>query len=153
VALVRRFADERVREQSLRKLPQDSRTLERDLALQKAFQLTEGTTITFGAEAYNLFNHPNFGVPSNTQSLLTLGGNGDAIFKVATGNFATNVGRKYLPPLARAVNFNSTHGSLSKYQRNRSSVSPNARRPIPMFRGKLLCLDGVPIVDVPEIVP
>jgi hypothetical protein len=93
VVLVRRFADERVREQSLRKLPQDSRTLECDLALQKAFQLTEGTTITFGAEAYNLFNHPKFGVPSNTQSPLTLGGNGDAIFKDATGNFATNVGR------------------------------------------------------------
>jgi hypothetical protein len=29
-----------------------------------------------GMEAYNLFNHPNFGVPSNTQSPLALGGNG-----------------------------------------------------------------------------
>ncbi len=64
-----------------------------DLALQKGFQLREGAKITFGAEAYNLFNHPNFAVPSNTQSPLTLGGNGDAVFKDATGNFANNAGR------------------------------------------------------------
>jgi hypothetical protein len=64
-----------------------------DLALHKAFQLTESTKITFGAEAYNLFNHPNFAVPSNTQSPLTLGGNGDAVFGNATGSFANNVGR------------------------------------------------------------
>jgi len=64
-----------------------------DLALQKGFQLTEGTKITIGAEAYNLFNHPNFAVPSNTQSPLTLGGNGDAVFQDAAGNLAKNVGR------------------------------------------------------------
>jgi hypothetical protein len=64
-----------------------------DLALQKGFQLTENTKITFGAEVYNLFNHPNFGVPSNTQSPLSLGGNGDAIFKDAAGDLADNVGR------------------------------------------------------------
>jgi hypothetical protein len=64
-----------------------------DLALQKGFQLPEGMKITFGAEAYNLLNHPNFAVPSNTQSPLTLGGNGDAVFKDIAGNFASNVGR------------------------------------------------------------
>jgi hypothetical protein len=64
-----------------------------DLSLQKGFQLTEGTSITFGADAYNLLNHPNFGAPSNTQSPLTLGGNGDAIFEDAAGNLADNVGR------------------------------------------------------------
>jgi hypothetical protein len=64
-----------------------------DLALQKSFRLTEGTEILFGLEAYNVFNHPNFAVPSNTQTPLTLGGNGDAVFKDATGNFADNVGR------------------------------------------------------------
>jgi len=64
-----------------------------DLALQKGFQLREGSKIAFGAEAYNLFNHPNFAVPSNTQSPITLGGNGDAVFKDAAGNFANNVGR------------------------------------------------------------
>ena len=64
-----------------------------DWALRKSFQLFEGMKITFGAEAYNLFNHPNFAVPSNTQSPLTLGGNGDAVFAGPTGNFADNVGR------------------------------------------------------------
>jgi Carboxypeptidase regulatory-like domain/TonB dependent receptor len=64
-----------------------------DLSLQKSFQLTEGTSIRFGAEAYNLLNHPNFGVPSNLQIPLTLGGNGDAIFKDVAGNLADNVGR------------------------------------------------------------
>ena len=66
-----------------------------DLALQKGFQLKEGTKIMFGAEAYNLFNHPNFAVPSNTQSPLTLGGNGDAVFQDAAGHFASNVGRTF----------------------------------------------------------
>jgi hypothetical protein len=64
-----------------------------DLALQKSLQLREGTKITFGLEAYNLFNHPNFAVPTNTQSPLTLGGNGDAVFKDPAGDFADNVGR------------------------------------------------------------
>jgi hypothetical protein len=59
----------------------------------KGFQLTESMKITFGAEAYNLLNHPNFAVPSNTQSPLSLGGNGDAIYKDAAGHFADNVGR------------------------------------------------------------
>jgi hypothetical protein len=49
--------------------------------------------IAVGAEIYNLFNHPNFAVPSNTQSPLTLGGNGDAVFKDVAGDFANNVGR------------------------------------------------------------
>src|SRR5215470_9112582 len=56
-----------------------------DLALEKGFKLRESMKITFGAEAYNLLNHPNFAVPSNTQSPLTLRGNGDAVF-------ASNVG-------------------------------------------------------------
>jgi hypothetical protein len=64
-----------------------------DLALEKSFKLKEGTKITLGAEAYNLLNRPNFAVPSNTQSPLTPGGNGDAVFKDAAGDLANNVGR------------------------------------------------------------
>jgi hypothetical protein len=64
-----------------------------DLALQKDFQLKEGMKIALGVEGYNLFNHPNFAVPSNTQSPLTLGGNGDAVFQDSAGNLAKNVGR------------------------------------------------------------
>ena len=66
-----------------------------DLALQKGFQFSEGKKITFGVGAYNLLNHPNFSMPSNPQSPLTLGGNGDAIFKDAAGNLADNVGRMF----------------------------------------------------------
>jgi len=64
-----------------------------DLALQKDFHVSEGTKLTFGAEVYNLINRPNFAVPSNTQSPLTLGGNGDAVFKDVAGDLASNVGR------------------------------------------------------------
>ena len=64
-----------------------------ELALQKGFRISERTKITVGAEAYNLLNRPNFAVPSNTQSPLTLGGNGDAVFKDLAGNFANGVGR------------------------------------------------------------
>jgi len=66
-----------------------------DLGLQKSFKLNEGTKIALGAEVYNLFNHPNYAVPSNTQSPLTLGGNGDAIFEDVAGNLAKNVGRVF----------------------------------------------------------
>ena len=44
-----------------------------DLALRKTFHLPKETEIAFGAEAFNVLNHPNFAVPSNTQSPLTLG--------------------------------------------------------------------------------
>jgi hypothetical protein len=64
-----------------------------DPALHKDFAITERRKITVGVEAYNLFNHPNFGVPSNTQSPFSLGGNGDAVFKDAAGNFADNAGQ------------------------------------------------------------
>src|SRR5215813_10914285 len=64
-----------------------------DLVLRKSFRLGEGKKVTFGAEAFNLLNHPNFAVPSNTQSPLTQGGNGDAVFKDSAGDSADNVGR------------------------------------------------------------
>jgi hypothetical protein len=64
-----------------------------DASLHKDFAIAERRKITVGVEAYNLFNHPNFGVPSNTQSPLSLGGTGDAVFKDAAGNFAANAGQ------------------------------------------------------------
>jgi hypothetical protein len=64
-----------------------------DESLHKDFTITDRGKLTVGVEAYNLFNHPNFGVPSNTQSPLALGGNGDAVFKNAAGNFADNAGQ------------------------------------------------------------
>jgi len=64
-----------------------------DAALHKDFAIGERRKITLGVEAYNLFNHPNFGVPINTQSPFELGGTGDAIFSDAAGHFAANAGQ------------------------------------------------------------
>ena len=64
-----------------------------DLSLKKSFQLKERAKVTLGAEAYNLFNHPNFSVPSNSQNPFSLGGNGDAVFASPAGNFSENAGR------------------------------------------------------------
>jgi len=64
-----------------------------DPSIRKDFAITELKKITVGVEAYNVFNRPNFSVPSNTQSALSLGGNGDAVFKDAAGNLAPNVAR------------------------------------------------------------
>ncbi len=64
-----------------------------DPAIHKNFAITERGKITVGVEAYNLFNRPNFGVPSNTQSPLSLGGTGDAVFRDAAGNLAANAGQ------------------------------------------------------------
>jgi hypothetical protein len=49
--------------------------------------------MTVRVAAYNVLNHPNFGVPSNIQNPPVMGGNGDAVFKDAAGNFADNVGQ------------------------------------------------------------
>ena len=64
-----------------------------DPALHKDFVISQDRKLTVGVEAYNLLNHPNFGVPSNTQSAFSLGGNGDAVFKNAAGDFADNAGQ------------------------------------------------------------
>lgn len=64
-----------------------------DASMHKDFPLAERGKITVGVEAYNLFNHPNFSVPSNTQGPFSLGGNGDAVFRDAAGNFADNAGQ------------------------------------------------------------
>ena len=62
-----------------------------DPTIHKDFAITDQAKITIGVEAYNLFNHPNFGVPSHTQNPPVMGGNGDAVFKAAAGGFAANV--------------------------------------------------------------
>jgi hypothetical protein len=51
-----------------------------DVALGKRFRLSDRVNLQFRAEAFNLFNHPNFDVPINTQGPAGSGGNGSAIF-------------------------------------------------------------------------
>jgi TonB dependent receptor len=44
-----------------------------DFALRRQFNLTEQVNVQFRAEAFNLFNHPNFGLPNNNLTSLTFG--------------------------------------------------------------------------------
>lgn len=53
---------------------------ELDLSLIKQTKITERASLEFRAEFFNVFNHPNFNVPDNTQGPNGTGGNGDAIF-------------------------------------------------------------------------
>jgi len=51
-----------------------------DVAISKRIRLNDRASLQFRAEAFNLFNHPNFDVPINTQGPAGSGGNGSAIF-------------------------------------------------------------------------
>jgi len=51
-----------------------------DFSLIKQTQVTERVSLEFRSEFFNIFNHPNFNVPDNTQGPNGTGGNGDAIF-------------------------------------------------------------------------
>jgi hypothetical protein len=51
-----------------------------DLAFIKNTNLTEKAGLQFRAEFFNIFNHPNFAVPTNAVGPAGSGGNGDAIF-------------------------------------------------------------------------
>jgi outer membrane receptor protein involved in Fe transport len=68
-----------------------------DLAFIKDTSLTERVNLQFRAELFNLFNHPNFAVPTNTVGPNGSGGNGDAIFlgRDTSGNgiLAQNAGQ------------------------------------------------------------
>jgi hypothetical protein len=44
-----------------------------DMALFKNFKITERLTFGLGAQAFNVFNHPNFGLPDNTYGDSTFG--------------------------------------------------------------------------------
>lgn len=41
---------------------------QQDLAIRRAFKLSEKISLQFRAEAFNLFNHPNFSPPANNIS-------------------------------------------------------------------------------------
>jgi hypothetical protein len=51
-----------------------------DFSLTKQSKFRERVDLEFRVEFFNLFNHPNFNMPVNTQGPSGAGGNGDAIF-------------------------------------------------------------------------
>ncbi len=55
-----------------------------DLALQRQFHLTERMGLRFRAEFFNIFNHPNFGSPTNTLR--------SALFGKSTQTLASSLG-------------------------------------------------------------
>ena len=55
-----------------------------DLALQRQFNMTEKVGLRFRAEFFNIFNHPNFGSPTNTLS--------SALFGKSTQTLASSLG-------------------------------------------------------------
>jgi hypothetical protein len=63
-----------------------------DFAVIKNTKITERTALEFRAEFFNIFNHPNFAVPTNTTGPNGAGGNGDAIFLGPT-TLAGNAGQ------------------------------------------------------------
>ncbi len=67
---------------------------ELDLSLIKAFKITERQKITFRAEAYNAFNHPNFGFTAANLNILT-----PATF----GKFSTTLGTQNGSTSARTM--------------------------------------------------
>ena len=67
---------------------------ELDLSLIKAFKITERQRVTFRAEAYNAFNHPNFGFTAANLNILT-----PATF----GKFSTTLGTQNGSTSARTM--------------------------------------------------
>jgi hypothetical protein len=55
-----------------------------DFALQRQFRFTERTSLRFRAEFFNIFNHPNFGPPTNNIT--------DALFGYSTATLASSLG-------------------------------------------------------------
>jgi hypothetical protein len=63
-----------------------------DFSVAKNWHFGERLRAQFRAEFFNIFNHPNFAVPTNTTGPNGAGGNGDAIFLGPTAP-AANAGQ------------------------------------------------------------
>ena len=66
-----------------------------DLALQKNFKITERQQIEFRAEMFNLFNHPNFGLPGGGSQISVDVPGGAAITNTAIDNRQIEFALKY----------------------------------------------------------
>jgi hypothetical protein len=66
-----------------------------DFALQKIFKLGEQQQIEFRGELFNLFNHPNFGLPGGGSQISVDAPGGAAITNTATNNRQIEFALKY----------------------------------------------------------
>jgi hypothetical protein len=68
-----------------------------DFALVKMTALTEKTRLEFRAESFNLFNHPNLGLPANSlfSSTMNYNGNAGSITAIASNNRQLQLGMKF----------------------------------------------------------
>jgi hypothetical protein len=76
-----------------------------DASLGKRFKITERQAVTFRAEAYNLFNHPNFGFASaqlNINNIVTTGGSIN-MAKTTFGKFTQTLGTQVGGSSARTM--------------------------------------------------
>jgi hypothetical protein len=66
-----------------------------DFALQKNFKIHESQQLQFRAELFNLFNHPNFGLPGGGSQIAVDVQGGAAITNTATDNRQVEFALKY----------------------------------------------------------
>jgi hypothetical protein len=66
-----------------------------DFVLQKNFKVREAQQIEFRAEFFNLFNHPNFGLPGGGSQIAVDVPGGAAITNTATDNRQIEFALKY----------------------------------------------------------
>ncbi len=64
-----------------------------DFTLTKSIALAEDKSIQFRVEFFNIFNHPNFEPPLNTQDAIGTGGDGQVVFASPDGRPVGNAGR------------------------------------------------------------
>lgn len=64
-----------------------------DLTLVKNTKISEALSVQFRAEFFNLFNHPNFEAPNNTQDLVGTGGDGESVFTDPSGKPVGSAGK------------------------------------------------------------
>ena len=66
-----------------------------DIVLQKNFKIRESQQIEFRSEFFNLFNHPNFGLPGGGSLVAVDVPGGAAITNTATDNREIEFALKY----------------------------------------------------------
>ena len=66
-----------------------------DLAIRREFPIYEGLKVQFRAEAFNIFNHPNFGLPGGGSAVPVDVPGGASITNTATDNRQIEFALKY----------------------------------------------------------